>query len=171
MPLKRSIVQIASIAVLALSANVASATPITGEWTGSWAGAGATATFSMTIGPLDSLGRFSGSFDWTCTSGFVCSGIENFSGGIGLGDSFAFWTTSFVNPVNLASSVYWGNIIDTGNTLVGWDSNPGDSWIAHRVTSVPEPGAATMMALGLIALGFAIRKQRKLPAAKIIRQR
>lgn len=169
MSFKQSLLRIASVTVFALGATTASATPLTGDWTGTWSGAGATATFNMTIGPQDHLGRFNGSFDWTCTSGFICSGIENFTGGVGLFDSFTFWTISFVNPVNLGPAVYWGNIIDNGNTLIGWDSNPGDTWIAHRVVAVSEPATLAIMALGLLAVGLAAR--RKLPAAQMIRKR
>ena len=160
MTIRQKLLPLLATAGLALASTSASAT-ISGDWTGTWTGSGITATFDMTINPIDSFGRFTGSFDWTCTSGITCSGIENFSGGVGLSDSFTFWTISFVNPVNLGSSVYWGNMLNDGNTLVGWDSNPGDRWTATRVS---EPGMLTIMALGLLVAGYSLR--RKLPAAQ-----
>jgi hypothetical protein len=157
---------LAAVACLGLS-NVASATIITGDWTGNWSGSGITATFNMSIGPQDSVGNFSGSFDWTCTSGITCSGIETFSGGVSpLIDNFSFWTTGFINPVNLGPSVYWGSITNNGNTLVGYDLNPNDRWTANRVQGVPEPSTLILMALGLIGLTYSTRI-KKLPAANI----
>ena len=163
MRIKLPLLRLVAVAVIGLNSVAASATTISGDWTGNWSGSGITATFNMTIGAEDSLGRFNGFFDWTCTSGATCSGVENFTGGLGLNDSFTFWTTTFVNPVNLTSSVYWGNITNGGITLVGFDKGPTDTWNATRVNSVPEPGALTLMSLGLLGIGLSMRK--KLPAA------
>jgi hypothetical protein len=163
MPIKTPLLRTIAIALVGLGSATASATPIAGDWTGSWSGSGITATFNMTVGPQDSFGRFTGYFDWTCTSGIACSGIENFAGGSGGNDSFTFWTTGFVNPYNLAPSVYWGNIVNGGNSIVGFDQGPADRWSATRVSSVPEPGSLVLMSLGLLGMGLAMR--RKLPAA------
>jgi hypothetical protein len=163
MQIKKPFIRLVTAAAIGLSAATASATTISGDWIGNWSGSGITATFNMTVGPEDAQGRFNGFFDWTCTSGITCSGVENFTGGLGLSDSFTFWTTGFVNPVNLGPSVYWGNITNNGLTLVGFDKGPTDSWSARRVNSVPEPGALTLMSLGLLGIGLSIR--RKLPAA------
>jgi hypothetical protein len=162
MQMHRLITRMLAVAVLSLSAAAASATTISGDWTGDWSGSGITATFNMSVGAQDSLGRFTGFFDWTCTSGITCSGIENFSGGVGLSDSFTFWTTTFSNPVNLGPSIYWGSILADGNSLVGFDLNPGDRWTATR-TSVPEPGTLALMSLGLLGVGLVTRRKR--PAA------
>jgi hypothetical protein len=163
MHIKKTLVQTLSIAAIGLCSATASAIEITGDWTGNWSGSGITATFNMTIGPQDSTGRFMGSFDWTCTTGIACSGIENFAGGMGGSDGFTFWTTSFVNPFNLGPSVYWGNVINNGNALIGFDQGPTDRWSAIRVSSVPEPGTLALMSLGLFGIGLSMR--RKLPAA------
>jgi hypothetical protein len=161
MKMKTHFVRLLACAVIGLNAAAASATTISGDWTGNWASPDITATFTMTIGAQDSLGRFDGSFNWTCTSGIACSGIESFSGGVAL-DSFTFWTTGFTNPVNLGPSIYWGNISNDGNTLTGFDVGPRDKWSATRVNSVPEPGTLALMSLGLFGVALSLRK--KLPA-------
>jgi hypothetical protein len=162
MHIKTTLVHSLAIAAIGLSSATASATTISGDWTGNWSGSGITATFNMSVGPTDSFGRFTGSFDWTCTSGITCSGIENFAGGMGSTDSFTFWTTGFVNPHNLGPSVYWGNVTADGNQLTGFDQGPTDRWSATRVSSVPEPGTLVLMSLGLLGLSLTMR--RNLPA-------
>lgn len=157
-PAARMTSKIIFAAALILGSASAAATAISGDWIGNWSGSGITATFNMSIGPQDELGRFSGHFDWTCTSGIACSGIETFTGGLGFGDSFAFWTTGFINPVNLGPSIYWGSIFNDGNVLQGFDANPGDQWSAVR-KSVPEPASLALMSLGLLGVGLARRKR------------
>ena len=165
MQFKKSILSLTAIAAFGLH-GIAAATPITGAWAGNWSGSGITATFNMTVGAEDSFGHFAGQFDWTCTSGIACSGIESFAGNRVLFDSFAFWTTGFTNPINLGPSVYLGSIVGNGNTFTGIDSTPGDRWSATRITtSVPEPGTLALMFLGLLSVAFTLR--RKLPAALI----
>jgi PEP-CTERM motif len=163
MRIKKPFLQLIATAVIGLNAVAASATSISGDWVGNWSGSGVTATFNMTVGAEDSFGHYNGFFDWTCTSGITCSGVENFTGATYGVDSFTFWTTTFVNPVNLGPSVYWGNITNGGLQLVGFDKGPTDTWTATRVNSVPEPGALTLMSLGLLGMGLSMRK--KLPAA------
>jgi hypothetical protein len=160
--IKKPIVQLLATAIIGLSATAASATTISGDWTGNWSGSGITATFDMNVGTENGLGGFNGYFDWTCTSGITCSGIENFSG-VQLGNGFVFSTTGFSDPINLAASTYWGTIVNGGNTLVGVDQTIGDTWSATRVHAVPEPGTLALMALGLMGIGLTMR--RKLPAA------
>ena len=155
MHIKRRIAQTLAVAVLGLGAAAASATSLSGDWAGEWSGSGVTATFNMTVGPENAKGRFTGFFDWTCTSGITCSGVENFSGGMGPGDSFTFWTTNFINPVNLGASIYWGGILTGGDSVIGYDQGPDDHWSATRV---PEPATLALMSLGL--LGLATRRKK-----------
>jgi hypothetical protein len=169
MHIKTLFLRFVAIAVVGLTSTAASATVISGDWTGNWSGSGVTATFNMSIGPQDSFGRFNGSFDWTCTSGIACSGIENFTGGLGLNDSFAFWTTGFVNPVNLTNGFYWGNLVNDGNSIVGFDQGPRDRWFAERVHPVSEPSSLILLMMSLLALSFFM--YRKLSAATTAKTR
>ena len=163
MRIKTALLRFLAIVAVALTSTAASATMISGDWIGNWSGSGITATFNMSVGPQDGLGNFAGYFDWTCTSGIACSGIENFAGSLGTNNSFAFATTGFVNPVNITSGSYWGTIVNNGNSIVGFDQGVNDRWSAQRVHPVSEPSSLILMALSLLGLSFFM--YRKLPAA------
>jgi len=147
-------------ALLVTSPFVANADSIlTGAWVGDWAGFDATAVFDMYI-DQEADGTFTGYFDWNCTSGFTCSGREEFAGFFDMTTLVIdFSTTALVPPiVNIGFGTYIGSVALDGNSMWGTDNdNLGTEW---RATKVPEPGSLALIGIGLLGMGLA-RRLRK----------
>ncbi len=117
---------LALIAVL-LSPAAANADPIlSNTWEGNWAGFGITAVFDMVI-DQEPDGTFTGSFDWTCTSGITCSGIELFAGSFVSPLEIEFDTTGFIGPENLGRGTYIASVSPDGMSMSGADRG----WTGH----------------------------------------
>jgi hypothetical protein len=124
---------------LAGSSFRAGAVSIVGEWQGTWqsAGATATATFDLWFIRQTPAGAVTGIFDWTCTSGFACSGIELAAGTVQASNALTMSTTGFVQPiVNLVPSVYSATVTADGAHIVNGTAGSGTLVSADRIASV-----------------------------------
>jgi hypothetical protein len=146
-------------ALLALAAThtVATANSLSGDWRGVWSGNGIAATFDMQAAE-DPSGHFAGFFDWTCTSGVTCSGIEDFAGTEFADDvAFSFATTTIDGgAVNIGPAGYSGLFLTSGS-IAGTDDG-GGQWSA---TQIPEPATLGLLGLGLAGLGLARRPRKR----------
>lgn len=132
-----------------LSFSTGSLTSGNASWGGTFSGGG-NVTISGIGGGVVFSGTFSGPVNWNMTTGidgthtYTLSGIVNgtAAGGISVGD------------VNVTFSINTGKGYFSGQA-----GRVGGNTTVTLVTQVPEPGSLTLMGMGMLGLGGAVRRK------------